>query len=126
MPFFGAPCSDAAGKQLDFAVIKELIRSEGLTEQWDELTESPFVWLDGHDLSPDGSSSRTRTQIWFDDPKSLEHKLGLVRTVGLRGAGMWHVDALNYSTAEGTAAYNDTQRMWQTLRAAVTPLGRQD
>jgi spore germination protein YaaH len=73
------------------------------------------VWLDARD---DGS----RTQVWFDDPTSLAHKLSLVRTVGLRGAGMWHVDALNYSAAEGTAAFNDTQSMWQALRAAVTPV----
>lgn len=117
MPFFGAPCSDAAGKQLDFAVIQELIRTRKLSRQWDELTESPFVWV--HEgLGVDGSA-QPRTQIWFDDPESLAHKYQIVHVSGLRGAGMWHVDALNYSAAAGTQAYNDTQRMWQALHAVV-------
>lgn len=119
IPFFGAPCSDAAGRQLDFAVIDQLVHSEDLTVQWDEMSESPFVWRRRHTDTGLSIRSPTLTQLWFDNVTSLEHKLQLVRAVGLRGAGVWHADALNYSAPMTTAANNATQRMWQALKSAV-------
>ncbi|TDH72338.1 uncharacterized protein CCR75_003425 [Bremia lactucae] len=103
-PFFGAPCSDAAGTQVNYGNVRRLMKSQGLIEQWDPTTLSPFVWYS----SPEGG----RSQIWFDNLRSLEAKHALMRELGLRGVGMWHADALDYSLA------NDSQVMWRWLADA--------
>ncbi|CAI5735134.1 unnamed protein product [Peronospora destructor] len=103
VPFFDAPCSDAAGRQIDYGDIRRLVKSHGLVEQWDVLTQTPFV-----SYSLDGR----RSQIWFDNLQSLKAKSALVHEFGLRGVGMWNADTLNYSTA------NDSQLMWDSLGRA--------
>ncbi|RLN97124.1 hypothetical protein BBJ28_00010133, partial [Nothophytophthora sp. Chile5] len=107
VPFFDAPCSDAAGSQVDYGDIRRLIRTQGLVEQWDAVSESPFVW----DSPVEGSQ---HFQIWFDSPRSLAIKYRLVRELQLRGVGMWNADTLDYS--EG--ALNDTRLMWNALQGA--------
>ncbi|KAE8888760.1 hypothetical protein PF005_g1898 [Phytophthora fragariae] len=107
VPFFGAPCSDAAGGQIDYADVRRLVKGHGLVEQWDPTTETPFVWY-----AKEGSLSR-RSQIWFDNPRSLRAKYRLVRDLGLRGVGMWNADTLDYSGAD-----NDTRLMWSSLAEA--------
>ncbi|EGZ20514.1 hypothetical protein PHYSODRAFT_345489 [Phytophthora sojae] len=107
VPFFGAPCSDAAGGQVDYADVQRLVKRHGLVEQWDPTTETPFVWYaqEGH-----------QSQIWFDNPRSLRAKYRLVRELGLRGVGMWNADTLDYSG--GGSAANDTRLMWSSLAEA--------
>ncbi|CEG46320.1 Di-N-acetylchitobiase, putative [Plasmopara halstedii] len=104
IPFLGAPCSDAAGEQIDYGNIRRLIKENGLVEQWDMMTLSPFVWLS----TQEGGQS----QIWFDNPRSLEEKYSIVRDLGLRGVGMWNADSLDYSAAD------DSKAMWSSLAAA--------
>ncbi|KAL4159751.1 hypothetical protein PRNP1_000324 [Phytophthora ramorum] len=106
--FFGAPCSDAAGGQIDYGDIRRLVKSHGLIEQWDPLTETPFVWYS----SPNKGSSR-RVQLWFDNPRSLKGKYRLARELGLRGVGMWNADTLDYA-----ANNSDTRLMWSALGEA--------
>ncbi|CAI5747397.1 unnamed protein product [Peronospora destructor] len=103
VPFFGAPCSDAVGRQIDYGDIRLLVKSHGLVERWDVLTQTPFV-----SYSLDGR----RSQIWFDNLQSLKAKYALVRELGLRGVGMWNADTLSYSAA------NDSQLMWGSLARA--------
>jgi di-N-acetylchitobiase len=107
VPFVGAPCSDAAGGQVDYADIRRLVRRLGIVEQWDPTTQTPFAWLP----SDDGP----RSQLWFDNPRSLTAKYQLVRSLGLRGVGMWNADTLDYENLE---AANDTRLMWSALAAA--------
>ncbi|CAI5711035.1 unnamed protein product [Hyaloperonospora brassicae] len=104
MPFFGAPCSDATGQQVDYGDIRRLIERQGLVEQWDPVTQTPFVSY---------SSEGQPLQIWFDNPRSLRDKYALVRELGLRGVGMWNADTLDYSAA------NDSAIMWSSLAEAV-------
>ncbi|KAJ0407312.1 hypothetical protein ATCC90586_002240 [Pythium insidiosum] len=107
VPFVGAPCSDAAGDQLDYADIQRLERALGssASRHWDDMSQSPY-------LVYRNITSGTQTQIWFDDEASLGAKLALVRTLGLRGAGMWHADALDY-----TGDPDGARRMWHLLGA---------
>ncbi|KAG1689417.1 hypothetical protein DVH05_002218 [Phytophthora capsici] len=104
VPFFDAPCSDAAGGQVDYGDIRRLVKSHGLREQWDSTTLSPFVWYS----PPEGG----RSQIWFDNSRSLRLKYALVRELGLRGVGMWNADTLDYTEL------NDTKDMWSSLAEA--------
>ncbi|RLN58819.1 hypothetical protein BBJ29_004199 [Phytophthora kernoviae] len=110
VPFFGAPCSDAAGGQIDYSEIRRLVKRHGLVEYWDPMSESPFVWY-----SPEGPP---RSQIWFDNPQSLQKKYQLVREFDLRGVGMWNADSLDYST---NTTHNDSLLMWSALKEAFTP-----
>ncbi|RLN20943.1 hypothetical protein BBO99_00002561 [Phytophthora kernoviae] len=110
VPFFGAPCSDAAGGQIDYSEIRRLVKRHGLVEHWDPMSESPFVWY-----SPEGPP---RSQIWFDNPQSLQKKYQLVREFDLRGVGMWNADSLDYST---NTAHNDSLLMWSALKEAFMP-----
>uniref|UniRef100_A0AAV1TEQ7 GH18 domain-containing protein n=1 Tax=Peronospora matthiolae TaxID=2874970 RepID=A0AAV1TEQ7_9STRA len=103
VPFFGAPCSDATGRQVDYGDIRRLMKSRGLVLQWDAMTQTPFVSY---------SSAGQQLQLWFDNPNSLRSKYALARELGLRGVGMWNADALDYS------AENDSQIMWGSLAEA--------
>ncbi|EEY65484.1 Di-N-acetylchitobiase, putative [Phytophthora infestans T30-4] len=107
VPFFGAPCSDAAGGQIDYGDIRRLVKGHSLVEQWDPTTLTPFVWFS----PPEGG----RSQIWFDNPRSLRAKYALVRKLQLRGVGMWNADTLDY------AAVNDSHIMWRSLAKAFDP-----
>ncbi|KAG3116253.1 hypothetical protein PI124_g3806 [Phytophthora idaei] len=107
VPFFGAPCSDAAGGQIDYGDIRRLAKSHELLEQWDPMTLTPFVWYS----PPKGG----RSQVWFDNPRSLRAKYVLARELGLRGVGMWNADTLDYT------AVNDSQVMWSSLAEAFEP-----
>ncbi|KAG7385944.1 hypothetical protein PHYPSEUDO_000906 [Phytophthora pseudosyringae] len=107
VPFFGAPCSDAAGGQIDYGDVRRLVKAHRLVEQWDPTTLTPFVWYS----PPEGG----RSQIWFDNPRSLKAKYALVRELGLRGVGMWNADTLDY------AASADSRLMWSSLAAAFAP-----
>ncbi|KAG6592743.1 putative Di-N-acetylchitobiase [Phytophthora cinnamomi] len=114
VPFFGAPCSDAAGGQIDYADVRRLVKSHGLVEQWDPTTQTPFVWY--APPAEEGSPPSRRLQIWFDNPRSLRAKYQLVRELRLRGVGMWNADTLDYSSDS-----NDTRLMWSSLAEAFTP-----
>ncbi|KAF0690662.1 Aste57867_17968 [Aphanomyces stellatus] len=105
VPFRGAPCSDAAGRQLDYAAI--VARLGNVVPSWDEIAASPYF------TPPDATTS----QIWFDNDRSLAAKYDLAREMHLLGVGMWHIDALDYSGKETPVA--STAKMWQTLRNAV-------
>ncbi|TMW57473.1 hypothetical protein Poli38472_003398 [Pythium oligandrum] len=107
-PFFGAPCSDAAGKQINYGDIQRLVRTHGnSSRRWDALTSSPYLVY--HDANPD-----TVIQLWYDDEESLRAKYRLVKELGLRGVGMWNADTLDY--AEDLVG---SQRMWDALEAAA-------
>ncbi|RHZ15776.1 hypothetical protein DYB26_014288 [Aphanomyces astaci] len=56
-------------------------------------------------------------QIWYDNVTSLGVKYQMARELDLRGVGMWHVDALDYSGKDDPVA--STLAMWQALRKAV-------
>lgn len=102
--FFGAPCSDAVGGQIEYGDVRRLMKDHGLIEHWDATTLSPFLWYS----PPEGG----RLQIWFDNPRSLKKKYALVRGLGLRGVGMWNADTLDYSATE------DSHAMWSSLATA--------
>lgn len=93
---------------MDFGDIEKLMKREKLSVQWDAATQSPFA------VSANGSY-----QIWFDNPQSLRLKYQLVKELGLRGAGMWNADTLDYASSEGDARAHETQTqaMWQALHA---------
>nr|XP_020650703.1 di-N-acetylchitobiase isoform X1 [Pogona vitticeps] len=109
VPFRGAPCSDAAGRQVPYKLIMDQVDTSLSGILWDEEYEAPYLEY----KAPNGAFH----QVWFDNPKSISLKADYVTEAGLRGIGMWNGDCLNYSG--GSVAEYQTEAMWE----ALTPEG---
>ncbi|KAM7097382.1 di-N-acetylchitobiase isoform 1-T1 [Molossus nigricans] len=104
--FRGAPCSDAAGRQLPYKEIMKQTKCSVSGILWDNNQKCPyFNYKD---------STGHFHQVWYDDPKSISLKAAYIQMHGLRGTGMWNADCLDYS--EDTLAKQQTQDMWQVLK----------
>ena len=106
VPFRGANCSDAAGKQIPYSEINDLLltRTEA-GRKWDESSQSPY--FDYYD-----PADKTH-QVWYDDPESLTIKLKCAKGIGLKGAAIWNSDLLDYSQLKRSVT--QTEAMWQAL-----------
>lgn len=61
----------------------ELARKYGAEIQYDERAQAP--WFRYRD------ENGTRHEVWFEDARSIQAKLGLVKEYGLSGAGYWNL-----------------------------------
>ena len=107
VPFRGVNCSDAAGSEINYSSIMQILNSSAPTtgRRWDETLQSPFFDFVGDD--------GRLYQMWYDDPQSLSIKFKMATQMGLRGVGFWNLDALDYSgDAKGAA---DTRAMWNAV-----------
>ncbi|KFV95831.1 Di-N-acetylchitobiase, partial [Eurypyga helias] len=105
VPFRGAPCSDAAGRQVPYGAIMKQVNSSLSGLLWDEVQKSPFYEY--------RDSFGHFHQVWYDDPRSISLKAAYVKNRGLRGIGMWNGNSLDYSRE--AAAQQQTEAMWQAL-----------
>ncbi|XP_040420942.1 di-N-acetylchitobiase isoform X1 [Cygnus olor] len=105
IPFRGAPCSDAAGRQVPYRAIMKQVNSSISGVLWNEVQKSPFYEYK--------DSLGQFHQVWFDDPRSISLKAAYVKNRGLRGIGMWNGNSLDYSRE--AAAEQQTKAMWQAL-----------
>ncbi|KAF6108121.1 chitobiase [Phyllostomus discolor] len=106
VPFRGAPCSDAAGRQVPYKVIMKQVNSSISGILWDENQKSPYY-------NYKDSAGRFH-QVWYDNPKSISLKATYTQTRGLRGIGMWNANCLDYS--EDAIAKQQTEEMWKVLK----------
>ncbi|XP_062868883.1 di-N-acetylchitobiase [Trichomycterus rosablanca] len=105
VPFRGAPCSDAAGKQIPYSTIMKQINNSMSGRKWDEVQLAPYYnYKDG-----EGKIH----QVWFDDPESISLKAAYVGQQGLRGVGMWNGNILDYS--DDPVAKLQSAAMWNAL-----------
>ncbi|XP_062252049.1 di-N-acetylchitobiase [Platichthys flesus] len=105
VPFRGAPCSDAAGKQKPYKWIMKQVQSSMSGRIWDSKQEAPYINYkdqNGH-----------IHQVWYDDPQSICAKADYVTSKGLRGVGMWNSNILDYSSE--AVARQQTAMMWNAL-----------
>ncbi|XP_061423741.1 di-N-acetylchitobiase isoform X1 [Lethenteron reissneri] len=105
VPFRGAPCSDAAGKQIAYKRIVRMLNESHTVPQWDDKQKAPYFTYKNR--------KGAIHQLWYDDPKSLAIKAAYGRSRGLRGIGMWNGDLLDYS--QDPLCQNQTQEMWAVL-----------
>ncbi|XP_077189277.1 di-N-acetylchitobiase [Paroedura picta] len=103
--FRGAPCSDAAGRQIPYSAIMNRANTSMSGILWNEEQKAPYYEY----LDPQGIIH----QVWFDDPRSISLKAAYVKEQGLRGIGMWNGDCLNYSG--DSVAQQQTKAMWEAL-----------
>ena len=107
VPFRGVECSDAAGTEIPYYIIRELIRNYTAIVRHNEDENVPFF---------DYKLKGQEYQVWFDEPDSLSLKFKLARNQKLRGLAFWNVDSLDYypSTPRSEAL---TAEMWSALDA---------
>lgn len=105
VPFRGAPCSDAAGKQKAYSWIMKQVNMSVTGRLWDDEQKAPYF------------NYKDQTgqihQVWYDDPESICSKADGVKSNGLRGIGMWNGNILNYS--DEPLARQQTAEMWNAL-----------
>ncbi|XP_068175855.1 di-N-acetylchitobiase [Antennarius striatus] len=105
VPFRGAPCSDAAGKQKPYKWIMQQVNISLSGRLWDDTQKAPyFNYKD---------SNGQIHQVWYDDPQSICPKANYVKSKGLRGIGMWNGNILDYSGEP--VAKQQTAAMWNVL-----------
>ena len=104
VPFRGANCSDAAGRQIAYYDILKLLNSTGAERKWNDTLKAPyFTYMD---------NNKTYHQVWYDDPESLAYKYSYAHLMGLRGLAFWDIDQLDYIDAKSNEI---NQPMWSTL-----------
>ncbi|KAK1339864.1 hypothetical protein QTO34_018422 [Cnephaeus nilssonii] len=106
VPFRGAPCSDAAGRQVPYKIIMKQVKSSLSGILWDENQKSPYYNYK--------DSAGQFHQVWYDNPKSISLKTAYIQTWGLRGIGMWNANCLDYSG--DAVAKQQTEEMWEALK----------
>lgn len=105
VPFRGAPCSDAAGRQKPYKWIMKQVDSSSSGRMWDDKQLAPY-------FNYKDQEGRTH-QVWYDDPQSICPKADSVRAKGLRGIGMWNGNILDYG--DEPVARQQTEMMWNAL-----------
>ena len=86
IPLYGREWVETANgtlsRSLGFSDLQPLLERPGLEVQWDKRWRTPwFQFRDGSELHT----------IWFDDRRSFEEKLDLVRQYRLRGFAAWRL-----------------------------------
>ena len=108
VPFRGAPCSDAAGRERNFAEYGDLLAISPTGRHWSAQYAS---WWFNYVHPDDGVVH----QVWMDDVVSLRVKYRLVERHELRGVGMWAADFLNYTEP----VVEETRHMWAAIGEAA-------
>ena len=106
VPYLGVNCSDAAGTQRPYYIIRELIRSSTAPVHWNATLESPF-------FNYKHQEENMEHQVWYDDPESLSLKYIYAGEKELRGLAFWNVDQLDYS--DSPRAKRQTAEMWEAI-----------
>ncbi|KAK3589262.1 hypothetical protein CHS0354_008326 [Potamilus streckersoni] len=113
VPFRGVNCSDAAGKEIDYNVIMEMLKNSTTGRLWDAVGLSPyFNYID--------PATGIIHQIRYDDPDSLLLKYGLALQYKLRGVGMWQAEALDY-LHNTTETIKEWKEMWGAIPRFKVP-----
>ncbi|RXN09242.1 di-N-acetylchitobiase [Labeo rohita] len=105
VPFRGAPCSDASGRQIPYSIMMKQINSSISGRLWDENQRAPYY----NYKDTEGKVH----QVWYDDPESIALKAAYVAQRGLKGIGMWNGNLLDYS--DDPVAQRQTVDMWNAL-----------
>ncbi|KYQ93032.1 glycoside hydrolase family 18 protein [Tieghemostelium lacteum] len=100
----GVNCSDAAGTQLWYSQIVDLMANQSIQktpQQWSNQVYAPWF----NYINPNDQQVH---QIWFDDAQSISIKVDIAQYFELLGIGIWNIDFLSTSQSE-------TQDMWQAV-----------
>lgn len=106
VPFRGVNCSDAAGGEIPYSYVMQLLENNAtLSRQWDSSMGTPYF---NYRNTGDGIVH----QVWFDDAESLALKYAKARDAGLKGTGPYTFSDLDYSSS---ASRQQSAEMWKAL-----------
>ncbi|GMH99808.1 hypothetical protein TrST_g9136 [Triparma strigata] len=109
VPFRGVNCSDAAGSEIAFGSIRNIVRTYDAEVRRDPYMNVPFFnYVD--------STSLKTYQIWYDDADSLQGHYDYVREQGLRGAGPYRFDQVDLDSDDGV---EEAKEMFAALKTAA-------
>ncbi|XP_067846969.1 di-N-acetylchitobiase-like [Heptranchias perlo] len=104
IPFRGAPCSNAAGRQVPYKEIGQHVHKSITGRYWDDEQKVPsYIYM----------VNNTFHEVWYDDPQSISIKSAIMKKLRLRGIGMWNGNMLNYS--DDHFIVKQTEDMWNAL-----------
>lgn len=72
-----------AARSIGFMAATELAAERGAEIQYDEKSQTPYFYY---------TENGTRHVVWFDDPRSVNAKLGLVEEFDLAGVSYWTIN----------------------------------
>lgn len=105
VPYLGANCSDAAGKEINYSyILSDLLPLTTTGLLYDTTTESLYFTY---------KNVSVLHQVWFDNPKSLSIKYKYAKRMNLRGLAFWNIDTLDYG--ETPNAKKQQQEMWEAI-----------
>mmetsp|Transcript_14772 Transcript_14772/g.19330 ORF Transcript_14772/g.19330 Transcript_14772/m.19330 type:complete len:479 (+) Transcript_14772:70-1506(+) len=128
VPFRGVPCSDAAGSEVPYHAIIQLIVDRQLTVHFDENQYAPyFTVLEEHqdeknnrgndDEDSDDDSVATIHQYWFDNADSLKRKYAWANSVGLLGVGPYAYHDVNFPQSGDSRWEPFASSLWSSFDA---------
>ncbi|KAK7066269.1 hypothetical protein SK128_007269 [Halocaridina rubra] len=105
VPFRGANCSDAAGKEYPYSFMISTFNQHHATYHWDKDSLTPYYTIK--------DETGQYHQMRYDDPRSLSYKYMLAVASGLQGVGMWTANFLDYT--DSPSAVEQQDQMWSLL-----------
>lgn len=97
------------GNEFDYSILRALLRGNSTTGRiYDNSSDSAFFNYIHNDHGH-------LHQVWMDDQETLLLKYDLANNFNLRGVGMWHADALDYSANASSIVQQDTREMWDAM-----------
>ncbi len=105
---YNAAMSCAADKP---SMLHAVLETSTTGRLWDAQSSSPYFSF----ADDDG----TVNQVRYDDPDSLRLKFGMAAELGLRGVGVWHLDAL--PSGPDAAHQRLKAAMWRAFAAFTQP-----
>jgi len=115
-PFRGVNCSDAAGGQIDFKSMQDMIRDgNGGDVTIGKVWRDDYMNVQYFNYYKSDDEKKVIHQAWIDDDVSLSELYKYVKEAGLRGTGPFTFGMLD---PDGPGA-DQAQKMWDALKLAV-------
>ncbi|XP_022096449.1 di-N-acetylchitobiase-like isoform X2 [Acanthaster planci] len=113
VPFRGVNCSDAAGKQVSYqGIIQLLMQNSTSGRLYNTTYQAPyFNYVD--------ATTGDHHQVWYDNPQSLTTRYKYAQKMKLRGVGMWNADTLDYR--DNPTSKKLTKEMWDAIGKFFLP-----
>lgn len=114
-PFRGAPCSDAAGRQVCFGELQHMLRPYNNTAEV-VCEDAQFDGVQHARVARCADRDGRHYQLWWDDASTLRAKYVLAARYGLRGVGFWNVDCLEF---DDDVCRRASASMWRAVHDSL-------
>ena len=104
----GVNCSDAVGKEYAYSDVMLYLKNNATKPRtYNSTLQAPFFdFID--------SNNGNITQVWYDDPLSLQVKYDAAKASNWLGVGMWNLDLVDYKSTDEQVK-EETKAMWEAI-----------